>query len=89
MWIDFLIFLVLFIWLCHLKAGREDIISTSDVQSTMTVDPDGAKKNIQDSDVPATTGKRRPGARNVDMSETANESSGEREGPTPAEKKQR
>ena len=53
----------------------------------MTVDPDGAKKNIHDSDVPATTGKRRPGARNADMSETANESSGEREGPTPAEKK--
>ena len=43
------------------------MIPTSDIVSAGTVDPGGAKKDIQDSSVPATTGKRHAGATSADV----------------------
>ena len=66
------------------------MIPTSDIVSAGTVDPGGAKKDIQDSSVPATTGKRHAGATSADVSKSVKQNTCDTVETTEAEtKKQR
>ena len=63
------------------------MIPTSDIVSAGMADPGGAKKDIQDSAVPATTGKRLAGATSADVSKSVKQNTRDAVETTAAEKK--
>ena len=75
------------IQLYFLKAGREDTIPTSDIVPARMADPGGAKKDTQDSAVPAATGKRHAGATSADVSKSVKQNTRDTAESTAAEKK--
>ena len=75
------------IQLYFLKAGREDTTPTSDIVPARMADPGGAKKDTQDSAVPAATGKRHAGATSADVSKSVKQNTRDTAESTAAEKK--